>query len=340
MTNFNESDYRYMRRALQLAAGSRGHTSPNPMVGAVIVAPGDIVIGEGWHRRFGEAHAEVNAVRSVRDSDRHLIPKSTIYVTLEPCSHYGKTPPCAKLLCDIGIGRVVIAAGDPNPKVSGRGTAMLREAGITVCEGLLAREAWELNRPFMTAHTLHRPFITLKWAQSADGFMDVRRTPDQSAAAFSTPLSAQIVHRRRALHDAIAVGAGTVLMDDPMLSVRLIEGRSPRPVIFDRSGRLTGGNATVFTRPETIIITGDRPLGEVLHTLYSDFGITSMLVEGGPSLLREFIDAGLWDEAYVETAPCVLGQEGTAKAPLLTSVAQNCLFIGRNFVNFYSHYTV
>lgn len=340
MTSFSNADYRYMRRALQLAAGGRCHTSPNPMVGAVIAAPDGTVIGEGWHRRFGEAHAEVNAVRAVRDSDRHLIPKATIYVTLEPCSHYGKTPPCAKLLAEIGIGRVVIATGDPNPKVSGRGVNMLRDAGISVDEGLLAHDAWELNRPFMTAHTLLRPFITLKWAQSSDGFMDIRRTPGQPAARFSTPLTSQLVHHRRALHDAIAAGAGTVLMDNPQLTVRQIAGRSPRPVIFDRSGRLAGSGADILSRPDTILITGDKPLSDVLHSLYADRNITSLLVEGGPTLLQEFIDAGLWDEAYVETAPCVFGPEGSAKAPILTSIAQNSLYIGRNIVNFYSHYTI
>ena len=340
MTDFSKEDYRYMRRALQLAAGGRGHTSPNPMVGAVIVAPDGSVIGEGWHRRFGEAHAEVNAVRAVSDSERLLIPASTIYVTLEPCSHYGKTPPCAKLLADIGIGRVVIAAGDPNPKVSGRGVAMLRAAGITVDEGLLAQEAWELNRPFMTAHTLHRPFVTLKWAQSADGCMDIRRSPDQPAAKFSTPLTSQIVHHRRATHDAIAVGAGTVLMDNPQLTVRRIAGRSPRPVIFDRSRRLADCHADILSRGDTVYLTGSTPLEETIHRLYADYGITSLLVEGGPALLQKFINAAIWDEAYVETAPDALGIQGSAKAPILTSIPQNCLNFGRYFVNFYSHYTI
>lgn len=340
MTSFNESDRRYMRRALQLARAGRGHTSPNPMVGAVIVAPDDRIIGEGWHRRFGQAHAEVNAVRSVKDSDRAIIPQSTIYVTLEPCSHYGKTPPCAKLLTDIGIGRVVIAAGDPNPKVSGRGVAMLRQAGIQVDEGLMTAEAWELNRPFMTAHTLRRPFVTLKWAQSADGFMDARRSPECPAARFSTPLSAQLVHCRRATHDAIAVGAGTVIADRPALTVRLIEGRSPRPVVFDRSNRLESIDAEILKRSESVLVNTSQPLEDTLLSLYADYGITSLLVEGGPSLLQQFIDSGLWDEAYVETAPCSLGNNGSAPAPNLTSIARNSLFFGRNFVNFYSHYTV
>jgi len=159
---FSTSDRMYMRRALQLAANGRGHVSPNPMVGAVIVASEGRIIGEGWHRHYGGPHAEVNAVNSVAENDRKLLGESTIYVTLEPCSHYGKTPPCAKLLVDIGIGRVVVGAGDPNPLVAGRGIAMIREAGIPVAEGLLAEECCELNKTFMTAHTLHRPFVTLK----------------------------------------------------------------------------------------------------------------------------------------------------------------------------------
>ena len=162
----------YMRRALRLAANGRGFTAPNPMVGAVIVAAGGKVIGEGWHRRCGEGHAEVNAVASVRESDRHLLADSTMYVTLEPCSHYGKTPPCSRLIVETGIPRVVVGAGDPNPKVNGRGIAMIRESGAEVVTGVLADESIALNRVFFTAQTLHRPYITLKWAQSADGFID------------------------------------------------------------------------------------------------------------------------------------------------------------------------
>lgn len=335
--SFDSNDYRYMLRALQLAEGGRGHTSPNPMVGAVIAAPDGRIIGEGWHRRFGQPHAEVNAVRSVAEADRRLLPQSTIYVTLEPCSHYGKTPPCARLLTDIGIGRVVIAAGDPNPKVSGRGVTMLREAGIKVDEGLLADRAYELNRPFMTAHTLRRPFVTLKWAQSADGFMDCRRPDGAPAARFSTPLTAQLVHSRRACHDAIAVGAGTVVLDRPRLNIRHIAGRSPRPVVFDGGNRLSESQWQIG--PDAIHFTGHRPLGEVLHSLYADYGITSLLVEGGPTLLRSFAEAGLWDEAYVETAPFSLGDDGTAPAPTLRDTTlRKCDFFDGNYVNFYSHY--
>lgn len=319
----DEKDIFYMRRALQLAGNGRGHVSPNPMVGAVIVAPDGRIIGEGWHRHYGGPHAEVNAVRSVADADRPLLGQSTIYVTLEPCSHYGKTPPCAKLLVDTGIGRVVVAAGDPNPKVSGRGIAMLRQAGIPVTEGVLAGEAWELNRPFMTAHSLRRPFITLKWARSADGFMDCIRAAGEPAARFSTPLTAQTVHWRRACHDAIAVGAGTVLADNPRLDVRNIEGRSPRPVVFDRHGLVPHNHPLLADTRGTILIDNDLPLADVLHSLYADYGITSMLVEGGARLLGEFIAAGLWDEACEEVAPVSLGDRGAVPAPSITDFKLN-----------------
>lgn len=309
---FSPADYLYMRRALQLAANGRWHVSPNPMVGAVIVDRTGRIIGEGWHRHYGGPHAEVNAVNSVSESDRSLLGESTIYVTLEPCSHYGKTPPCARLLTDIGIGRVVVGAGDPNPKVSGRGVAMIRAAGIRVDEGLLAEECRALNKTFMTAHSLHRPFVTLKWAQSSDGFMDHKRSEDEAAAKFSTPLSSLIVHERRASHDAIAVGGRTAVADRPRLDTRLIAGPSPRKIVFDRHG--------LADMDCYLHVTGDELLADVLESLYREHNITSLLVEGGASLLDSFIDSGLWDEAYIEVSAVCLGEKGAVRAPLLPSV--------------------
>lgn len=332
---FSTEDHIFMRRALDLAANGRGHVSPNPMVGAVITDRAGRIIGEGWHRRFGGPHAEVNAVRSVSEADRALLHESTIYVTLEPCSHYGKTPPCAKLLTECGFARVVVGAGDPNPRVSGRGIAMIREAGIRVDTGLLADESVALNRTFMTAQQLRRPFVTLKWAQSADGFMDCRRGAGEPAARFSTQLSRQLVHFRRACHDAIAVGAGTAIADNPSLTVRDIWGNSPKAVIFDRHG-LTA-TAPCAIRDRAIIIDGSSPLDSTLGMLFSEHGITSLLVEGGPSLLRGFINSGLWDEAFVETAPFSLGERGTAPAPVIASTPAGCMYINQNRVNFYSH---
>ena len=199
-----KTDAKYMRRALELAANGMGGASPNPMVGAVIVAPDGRVIGEGWHRVRGLGHAEVNAVASVKPEDAGLLKSSTMYVTLEPCSHYGKTPPCAELIIRTGIPHVVIATVDPNPKVSGRGIEMLRQAGVEVETGLLGQEARNLNRRFFTSQLLGRPWITLKWACSADGYMDCMRTSESRLPyRFSNALSGMKTMRLRSLHDSV-----------------------------------------------------------------------------------------------------------------------------------------
>lgn len=306
-------DERYMRRALELAAHGMGNTSPNPMVGAVVVDDNGLVIGEGYHRRCGEAHAEVNAIASVKD--REALRRSTIYVTLEPCSHYGKTPPCARLIIESGIPRVVVGAGDPFREVAGRGIRMLRDAGVEVVEGVLAEESRRLNRRFMTAHECRRPFITLKWAQSADGFMDSDR-PDGRPAVFSGKLGAMLVHRLRSMHDAILVGSGTALADNPRLDCRLWPGRSPQPVVLDRRGRL---DASALRMNSPMIVTGCDDVGAPMSELYSR-GITSVLVEGGPTVLDAFLRAGLWDEARVEVSPSRLGRHGRAQAPAVPAV--------------------
>lgn len=322
----------YMQRALELAALGRGNTSPNPMVGAVIVAPDGRIIGEGYHRRCGQPHAEVNAIASVTETDRSLLHDSTMYVTLEPCSHYGKTPPCAKLIIETGIPRVVIAAADPFRKVAGRGVAMLRAAGIEVVEGVMARESRSLNARFMTAHELQRPFITLKWAQSADGFTDSDR-PDGHPARLSTPLTAMLVHRLRACNDAILAGSGTIIADHPRLDCRLWPGRSPQPVILDRRRRIDPAALTMPVEP--IIISSGAPLGEIMHELYGR-GITSVLVEGGPTLLQSFIDAQLWDLTRVETAPVRLGEHGRSPAPHISFIPALTREIDGNRFDFYT----
>lgn len=302
-------DEKYMRRALELAAHGLGNTSPNPMVGAVIVDVRGRIIGEGYHRRCGEGHAEVNAVASV--ADRDALRDCTMYVTLEPCSHYGKTPPCARLIIDSGIPRVVVGAFDPFKEVAGRGIRMLREAGVEVVDGVLADESRELNRRFMTAHEKQRPFVTLKWAQSSDGFMDSDR-PYGKPECFSTSLNAMIVHRMRSLHDAILVGSGTVLADNPRLDCRMWPGRSPRPVVLDRRGRLDGKSL----RMSDPVVLCDSSITEALSAMYVK-GITSVLVEGGAELLRAFIDSDIWDDARVEISPERLGVHGRAEAPVI-----------------------
>ena len=283
----------YMRRALQLARCGELSASPNPMVGAVIVAPDGRIIGEGYHRRYGEAHAEVNAVNSVSAADRPLLTSSTIYVTLEPCSHFGKTPPCADLIVRTGIPHVVVAAVDPFSKVAGRGIEKLKQAGIKVEVGVLQEEAQLLNRHFFTAHTLRRPFVTLKWAQSADGFID-GRNGDGPQCQISSPVTQTAVHKLRASHDAILVGSGTWLADSPSLSVRHFAGQSPRRFVYDRRCRISD-------LPADVVRLTDENLPDALSRLYAEFGITSLLVEGGSLLLKSFLEANLYDDIIIET---------------------------------------
>lgn len=301
---FQPNHEMWMRRCLQLARGGALHASPNPMVGAVIVHDGRI-IGEGYHICCGQAHAEVNAIRSVRPSDRTLLADSTIYVSLEPCAHYGRTPPCAELIVRTGIPRVVVGCRDPFAKVAGRGITILREAGVDVTVGVLEAECMALNRPFMTAQRLGRPFITLKWAVSADGFIGRWREdaclpgdglPACAPAALSDDRSLLRVHHLRTLHDAILVGHTTFLSDRPRLTVRLWSGRSPLRIVLGRmaEGELPAG-FEAFADIDTLLVALQRR------------GVRSLMVEGGAHTLQSFIDRGLWDEAWRERSPVVLG---------------------------------
>ncbi|WP_300300352.1 bifunctional diaminohydroxyphosphoribosylaminopyrimidine deaminase/5-amino-6-(5-phosphoribosylamino)uracil reductase RibD [uncultured Muribaculum sp.] len=323
-------DERMMRRAIELARHGLGTTSPNPMVGAVIALPDGTVIGEGWHRRYGEGHAEVNAVASV--ADRSLLPQATIYVTLEPCSHYGKTPPCARLIIDSGIRRVVVGTLDPAPWVAGKGVAMLRDAGVEVVTGVLEEECREVNPAFMTAHTLARPWVTLKWAQSADGFIDRERNPSEPAARFSTALSTMLVHRLRSIHDAILVGSGTVLSDRPSLTTRAWPGRDAIPAIADRRRRIAALPPSLAGRADTVIRLDDATPAQMLATL-REKGVTSVLVEGGTSLLQSFIDAGMYDFIRVETAPLRLYKG--VPAPRLGLTPAKIHEVGTNRIDLY-----
>ena len=296
-----------MQRCIELARYGSMHAQPNPMVGAVIVYEGRI-IGEGYHAVCGQGHAEVNAIASVRPADRPLLSQSTIYVSLEPCAHYGKTPPCARLIVKTGIPRVVVGCVDPFAKVQGRGIAILREAGVEVKVGVLEQECLALNRRFITAQTLHRPYVTLKWARSADGFIDRWReeplvgvdgtlAPNEGAARLSSSWSQMRVHQLRAMHQAILVGHGTLRMDNPQLNVRHWVGPQPLRVVL---GRVAEGEL-----PRGWLAYGD--IRTALTELYRTEGVQSLLVEGGQQTLQSFIDQGLWDEAFVELSPCVLG---------------------------------
>ncbi len=335
-------DEKYMRRALQLAALGAGHTSPNPMVGAVIVAPDGTIIGEGWHRQCGQAHAEVNAVASVRDVN--LLKDSTIYVTLEPCSHYGKTPPCARLLIERGIPRVVVGTLDPFPEVAGRGVRMLQEAGIEVVVGVLEQQCQALNRRFMTAHTSGLPWVQLKWAQTADGFIALPPDAGENPLHMSTPVTMRWMHRERSLCDAIVVGAATACIDNPSLTTRYWPGKSPLRVVLSHELSMPD-NLNLFTDGlPTVVYNGvkDAVEGAVeyvkidtdeprlwLQDLYRR-GVTSVMVEGGARVLNSLIDAGLWDEARVEVSARRVG-EGVA-APIIGGAVVDKLDIDGNTI--------
>lgn len=285
--NQEELDKMYMRRCLQLAKQGRALAKPNPMVGAVIVYQGRI-LGEGYHVRCGQAHAEVNAFASVRPADEPLLPQSTLYVSLEPCCHTGKTPPCADLIIRKHVKRVVCGCIDPFAQVHGRGVQKLRDAGIDVTVGVLGDECRVLNRQFNVYNTLERPYILLKWAQTINGFLDA----DGKALALSTPFTQMLVHRLRAQYDAILVGRVTDEREHPRLTVREWSGPNPLRLVL-RSG-----------------ITLPRLMAD-LHQQH----VQSLMVEGGAKTLQSFIDAGLWDEIRVETSR-LLVSEGT-KAPVL-----------------------
>ena len=296
--NQTSDDEKFMRRCLQLACGGLQNARPNPMVGAVIVASGRI-IGEGYHVRCGEGHAEVNAFASVRPDDEKLLPQATVYVSLEPCSHYGKTPPCADLIIKKGVRRVVVGCVDEFAEVQGRGIQKLRDAGIDVTVGVLEAECMALNRRFFTFHRLQRPYIILKWAQTANGFIDDHGQP----LAISSPFTQMLSHKLRAEEDAILVGRVTNEREHPQLNVRQWYGQSPKRLVIDRH----------------------HPLRlESLHA----HGIQSLIVEGGAKTLQSFLDQGLWDEIRVETALQVTVGDGT-RAPQLpanVSVAEVSLY--------------
>lgn len=322
-----EIDTRYMARAIQLARNGLGYASPNPMVGAVIVADG-CIIGEGWHRRCGEGHAEVNAVASVREPE--LLRHSTMYVTLEPCSHYGKTPPCAKLIIERHVPRVVVGCVDPFDKVSGRGVAMLREAGVEVVTGVMEKECKELNKVFMYAHTHKMPYVTLKWACSADGWLDHDRIDGSGPMKFSSPLGTTLVHLMRSRYDAIMVGSGTVLSDNCRLNVRLVKGKAPLRVVLDRRGRVSA-EAAVMEGGNTLVMSNYKDLKDVLHSLY-ERGVTSLMVEGGATLLREFMKENLWCEARIEQNMARLGVHGVAHMDMPQGEIRSVKNIGNSLI--------
>ncbi|GAB3825818.1 bifunctional diaminohydroxyphosphoribosylaminopyrimidine deaminase/5-amino-6-(5-phosphoribosylamino)uracil reductase RibD [Pontibacter rugosus] len=303
------SDEIYMRRALELAQLGSGYTSPNPMVGCVIVHEGHI-IGEGWHKQYGGPHAEVNAVAAVED--KSLLPKSCVYVTLEPCSHYGKTPPCADLLIQHGVKDVVICNTDPNPLVAGRGIKKLFDSGAQVKVGVLEEEGLEVNKRFFTFHTQKRPFILLKWAETADGFIAAANYQQQQ---ISGKLAQRLVHKWRAEEQAIMVGSRTALYDNPRLNTRLWHGHNPLRLVIDKQlllpahlHLLDGSQPTVvynFKRQDEqenltfVQLQEQEPvLPQIMRDLHQR-NILSVMVEGGTFLLESLLQENFWDEALV-----------------------------------------
>ncbi len=320
-------DEKYIRRCIQLARNGMCNAAPNPMVGAVIVH-NDRIIGEGYHARCGEGHAEVNAIRSVKDES--LLQESTIYVSLEPCSHYGKTPPCADLIIRKGIPRVVVGCVDPFSLVSGRGIQKLKDAGIDVKVGVLEAECRQLIKRFVTFNTQQRPYITLKWAESADGFIDINREEGQPVV-LSTPITSMYVHKQRAEHHAILVGRRTALLDNPSLTTRNWYGKNPVRLVIDKeltlptSLKLFDGSAPtwIFTAQDKASTSqviyfkldfSRSILPQILQKLYEN-KLQALLVEGGSRLVQSFIDEGLWDEIYTEHSAKVL--ENGVKEPVI-----------------------
>jgi diaminohydroxyphosphoribosylaminopyrimidine deaminase / 5-amino-6-(5-phosphoribosylamino)uracil reductase len=318
-------DEKFMKRALELATLGLGSVSPNPMVGCVIVHDNKI-IGEGWHRKFGGPHAEVNAVSQV--SHTQLLKESTVYVSLEPCAHFGKTPPCADMLIANDVRKVVISNIDPNPVVRGKGIARLRAAGVEVVEGVLEKEGREMNKRFFASMEKKRPYIILKWAQTADGFIAMENFDSRW---ISNRYSRILVHKWRGEEDAVLVGTRTALHDDPQLNVRDWIGRNPLRVVIDRSLKLSphlkvfdGSSKTIcynFLTNKSLTNTEFVQIGEkdFLHGLLHDLhqrNIQSLMIEGGSETFQAFLTNDLWDEARVFYADTFF--EKGIRAPQLT----------------------
>ena len=325
-----KDDIKFMRRCLELASKAEGLTYPNPMVGSVIVHDGKIV-GEGYHLKAGEPHAEVNAINSV--SEKAKLKSSTLYVNLEPCSHFGNTPPCADFIISNSIPRVMIGTVDTSEKVSGQGLIRLRDAGCEVITGVVEDECRRLNRRFFTFHEKKRPYITLKWAQSADGYLDISRSEDHKTEPtwITGKPERVLVHKWRASEQAILVGAGTVRADDPRLNVREWKGTQPLRIILSSSGSLNKESVVNETNSTVVVFTHntDADISNAVKVKLNDnvpsalqiaeylfsAGIQSLLIEGGAKVLNHFISNGLWDEARVFSGENYF--KGGVKAPLI-----------------------
>ncbi len=320
----------YMMRCLELARGGIGNVAPNPMVGCVIVH-NDKIIAEGFHKQYGGAHAEVEAINTIEN--KQVLKEATLYVNLEPCSHHGKTPPCADLIIKYKIPHVIIGTLDTNSKVAGQGIKKLIEAGVDVNCGVLEEECRSLNKRFFTFHEEKRPYVILKWAQSIDGYIDINRKIGDGKAPIkiSNAEASNLVHQWRSEEQAIMVGTNTALLDNPQLTVRNVKGKNPLRVVIDKEGKIPSTHYLVSDNEPTLLFTystdktdknkefvslrnADNIIEEILTTLF-ERGIQSVIIEGGSKLLNSFIEKDLWDEARV-----IIGQqkiENGIKAPLL-----------------------
>lgn len=337
------NDEFYIKRCIELAQKALGNTYPNPLVGSVIVHNGEI-IGEGYHHKAGENHAEINAINSVKNKD--LIPESTIYVSLEPCAHYGKTPPCALKIKELGFKKVVIGAMDSHDKVNGKGKKIIQDAGIEAVSGILEKECIELNKRFFTYHEKKRPYIILKWAESGDGFLD----KDFKPTAISNTLVNQFVHQLRADEHAILVGTQTALNDNPSLTVRNAEGVNPVRILIDFDLKVPASFNIYNHEARTLVLNSvkdgtdenvqfikinkDHFLPELMEALYKE-QIQSVIIEGGRFTLQKFINAHLWDEAIVIKNENLTLEDGT-KAPQFNYTAAKTETFRDNIISFYN----
>ena len=318
---------KYIKRCIELAKNGLGTTYPNPLVGCVIVYENKI-IGEGWHKKSGEAHAEVIAIESVEN--KKLLSSSTLYVSLEPCSHFGKTPPCADLILKYKIPNVVIGTIDPNSKVAGKGIQKLKDSGVNVTFGILEKECNELNKRFFTFHRKSRPFIILKWAESSDGFISPKNRDEQKPVWISNEYSRKLVHKWRSEEQAILVGTQTIIDDNPSLTVRDWTGENPIRVIIDKENNFDSSKNVFDNQAKTIVFSSKEVTSnsETIQNIKIDFDINStqtiveklyenniqsIIIEGGSKTIQSFIDANIWDEARVFIGEIKL-HDGT-KAP-------------------------
>jgi len=334
----------YIRRCIELAQKAIGNTYPNPLVGSVIVY-NDKIIGEGYHHKAGENHAEINAINSVED--KSLISESTIYVSLEPCAHFGKTPPCALKIVELGFKKVVIGAMDSHDKVNGKGKKIIQDAGIEVVSGVLEKECIELNKRFFTYHEKRRPFIILKWAESGDRFMDKDFKPTQ----ISNALTKQFVHQLRSNEHSILIGTMTALRDNPSLTTREIVGRNPIRILIDIDLKVPKDFNVYSNEAETLVFNsvkeGDEGnikfiktsrenfIENMLKTLH-ELQIQSIIVEGGSLVLQQFIDAGLWDETIIIKNKNLVLENGT-KAPRFSKTPIDTRDFRDNVIEFYKN---